>query len=186
MDDVNNAESNPFASPVANAHVATTPRGELVDWYALPVRRSMLVGGVVGGLLFLAFVSPGMYVVSRIGVVDEPWASILHFLVGVAAGMMVGVIAGNIVGFVAIFVRRTSWRTVAHLLASGLVCPVVFVGSFLVLAGPVREMTPLAYIGFSCVMLLVGLGAGIYSFRGLLRLSTEGSPRRRLQKEPTF
>lgn len=186
MVDIETEQDNPFASPVANAHVATTPRVELVEWYALPVRRCMLVGGVFGALFFLAFVTPGMYVVSRIAYHDVPWFSILSVLVGIGAGMMVGGIAGNVVGLVAVAVRRTSWRTAAHCLASVIVCPVVFVGAFRVLSGPVREMTRPAYIGFSCLMLVIGIGAGIYSFRGLLRLSTEGSPRLRPRKEPRF
>ncbi|MCC9604337.1 hypothetical protein LOC68_00420 [Blastopirellula sp. JC732] len=179
-------QENPFASPVADAHVANTPRVDMVDWYALPVRRCMLIGGVVGGLVFLAIGSPHNFVRYGTGSTEDLWERIGSFLIGAAAGMMVGGIAGNIVGVVVILVRHARWRTVAHALACGIFCPGMFVGTFLVLSRPVPQMTLLTFVGFSCLMLLVGVGAGIYTFRGLLRLSTEGSPLRRPRREPKF
>lgn len=161
---------NPFGSPQTKSRATRPRRVDLVEWYANPVLRGVIAGGVAGGTLNAICSIMWVPYLQRLHWPELSWEAMFIIAVGAAAGGTTGGVTGNIVGAVAYMTRRSRRRTTWQFLVCAVGCPAFFVGTYYLLI-TIHGDPPPRESELVCVIFVIGIATAIYMLDGLLRLA---------------
>ncbi|MCC9626861.1 hypothetical protein LOC68_00440 [Blastopirellula sp. JC732] len=163
------SNDNPFASPQATSTMADRSNVPAFEWYSFPTQSGLFYGGILGAA---ALGILGVMVVILENADPLPLFVLPVFVaIGAICGAMLGGISGAAIGLVAVFARKSLWKTEVHFFSSMIVSPFVFAGPWLLLGYQSGMLSTERYQIFVGVMSVCGLLHGVCLFLALRSIS---------------